>query len=95
MKKEYRIEPAGSQFTVIDPWGEQVHTYPTEEAAKQDIERCKKEVAVYETAKQLVDMAVKTHMKMFEVDRETASYGFAARQTWCESLVNAKSVLFV
>jgi hypothetical protein len=74
MKNEYRIEPAGSQFTVIDPWCEQVNTYLTEEAAQEDIERGKKEDLMYETAKQLVDTAVNTHMQMFGVDRETASY---------------------
>jgi hypothetical protein len=74
MNTEYRVETAGSQFTVIDPWGEQVDTYATEEAAKQDIERCKMEDAMHETAKQLVDTAVKAHMRMLEVDRETASY---------------------
>jgi hypothetical protein len=75
MSTEYRIETAGSQFTVIDPWGERlVDTYPTEDAAKQDIERCKKEDQMYETAKQLVDTAIKTHMQMFSVDRETARY---------------------
>ena len=57
---------------MIDPWGERVDTYPTKEAAKQDIERCKKEDAMYETAKQLVDGAVKAHMERFGVGRETA-----------------------
>jgi hypothetical protein len=42
MSNDYRIELAGTRFTVIDGLGEQVGTYPTEEAAKQDIERCKK-----------------------------------------------------
>jgi len=43
MSNEYRIEPAGPAFIVIDPWGEQlVNTYPTEDAAQQDIERCKR-----------------------------------------------------
>jgi len=74
MRNEYRIEPAGSQFTVIDPWDEQVNTYPTEDAAKQDIERCKKEDAMYKTARQLVDSTIRTHMQMFGVDRETARY---------------------
>jgi len=75
MNTDYRIEPAGPAFIVIDPWGEQlVNTYPTEDAARQDIERCKREDAMYETAKQLVDTAVKAHMQMFGVDRETASY---------------------
>jgi hypothetical protein len=74
MNTEYRVETAGEQFIVIDPWGEQVNSYLTEETAKQDIERCKKEDAMYETAKQLVDTAIKAHMQMFGVDRETARY---------------------
>ena len=75
MSTEYRIESSGSSFIVIDPWGEQlVNVYSTEDAAQQDIERCKKEDAMYETAKQLVDIAIKTHMQMFGVDRETARY---------------------
>jgi S-adenosylmethionine/arginine decarboxylase-like enzyme len=75
MSTEYRIEPAGPAYIVIEPWGEQlVHTYPTEDAARRDIERCKKEDAMWETAKLLVDTAIKTHMHMHDVDRETASY---------------------
>ena len=66
---------AKGQFTVIDPWGEQlVDVFPTEDAAKQDIERCKKEDAMYETAKQLVDATIKKHMEKFGVDREAARY---------------------
>jgi hypothetical protein len=74
MSTEYRVETAGNQFIVIDPWGEEVNTYLTEEAAKLDIERCKQQDAMYETAKQLVETAIKTHMQMFQVDRETARY---------------------
>jgi hypothetical protein len=51
-----------------------VNTYPTEETAKQDVERCKKDDAMYETAKQLVDTAINAHMQMVGVDRETARY---------------------
>jgi hypothetical protein len=39
-----------------------------------------KEDAMYETAKQLMDTAVNTHMQMHGVDRETARYWVAARQ---------------
>jgi len=75
MSTEYRIEPAGNQFSVIDLWGEQVDSYPTEDAARQDIERCKKKDTMRETAKLLVDAAIKAHMQMHDVDRETARYG--------------------
>jgi hypothetical protein len=75
MSNEYRIEPAGPAFTVIDPWGEHlVNTYPTEDAAKKDIERCKREDSMYESAKLLVDIAIRAHMERFGIDRETARY---------------------
>jgi hypothetical protein len=63
MNTEYRVETAGEQFIVIDPWGEQVDTYATEDAAKTDIERCKKEDAMNEGAKMLVDIAIQAHAK--------------------------------
>ena len=74
MSTEYRIEPVGNQFIVVDPWGEIVGRYPAEGAALQDIERCKKEDAMWETAKLLVDAAIKAHMQIHDVDRETAAY---------------------
>jgi hypothetical protein len=74
MNTAYRVEVAGSEFAVIDPWGQQVNTYATEELAKQDIERCKSEDLLYETAQQLVDLSVKTVMKMHSIDRQTALY---------------------
>jgi hypothetical protein len=74
MSNGYRIQSAGPAFIVIDPAGEQVGTYPTEAAAGHDIGRCKKEDAMYAAAKQLVDTAIKAHMQMHSVDRETARY---------------------
>jgi hypothetical protein len=75
VSNDYRIKPVGGAFMVIDPWGEQlVDVYSSEDTAQRDIERCKKEDAMYETAKQLVDIAIKTHMQMFGVDYETARY---------------------
>jgi hypothetical protein len=74
MKDDYRIESDGNAFTVIDDVGEEVGTYATKEAADKDIERCKKEDAMWETAKTLVDIAIKTHMQMYGVDRETSHY---------------------
>jgi hypothetical protein len=74
MSNEYRIEPVDTAFIVIDDRGEPVGRYPTEEAARQDIERCKKEKAMWETAKLLVDAAIKAHMQLHDVDRETAAY---------------------
>ena len=71
---DYRIEPVGSAFIVIDDLGEPVGRYPTEDAARQEIERCKKEEAMWGTAKLLVDVAIKAHMQIHDVDRETAAY---------------------
>ena len=75
MINTYRIEPSGNHFIVIDPWGERlVEDYSTEEAAKQDIERYRKEDTMWETARLLMDVALKTFMEIRQVDRETASY---------------------
>jgi hypothetical protein len=53
--------------------GEKVDTYATEAAAQQDMERCKQEDAMWQTAKRLVDAAIKTHMATFDVDRATVA----------------------
>jgi len=74
MNTNYRIEPVGSLFIVVDLWGEIVNRCSTEEAARQDIERCQKEDAMWETAKLMVDIAVKAHMRMHGVDRAVARY---------------------
>jgi hypothetical protein len=74
MSNEYRVETAGSEFAVIDPWGVRIGTYSTEQEARQDIDRCKREDAMYETAKQLIDAAIAAHAEMFGVSRETANY---------------------
>jgi hypothetical protein len=72
MNPEYRLEPCENGFLVIDPWGEHVETFPTEAAARQAIESCKKDDAMWETARLLVEAALQAHMEMHGVDRETA-----------------------
>ena len=57
-----------------------------EDAAKQDIERCKKEDTMYETAKQLVDTAINAHMERFGVARETARYWVSSAAETAEHL---------
>jgi len=47
--------------------GERVNTYPTEKAAQQDIERCKREDRHARNGELLVDTAIKAHMQMFGV----------------------------
>ena len=72
MQNQYRIEPVGTQFRVIDPEGAHVGTYSSEADAQQDMERCEKQYAMQDTARLLVDIAVKTHMHMHGVDSKTA-----------------------
>jgi hypothetical protein len=74
MKNEYSIEPDGSEFIVVDPGGATIGVYPTEDAANEDIERAKKNDAMWNNAKLLVGIAIKAHMRTFGVDRETARY---------------------
>jgi hypothetical protein len=71
MNADYQIKCAGRQFKVIDPWGEQlVDLFPTKEAAQKDIERCKREDALYEKAKQLAKIDIQAHAQKFRIDRE-------------------------
>ena len=74
VKNEYRIGPIGVEFRVIDPEGAEVGAFLAENAARQTMLRCEKEAAMLETAKLFVDIAVKTHMLIHSVDRETALY---------------------
>jgi len=57
-----------------------VDDYPSVEAAERDIERYKKEDAMWESAKQLMETAIKTHMQLHGVERATAQY-------WIESAI--------
>ena len=72
MSNGYKIEPVGGQFIVVDPWGEIVDRYPSEEVARQNIERCKREVAISDRAHLLVENAIKALMQLNGVDRDTA-----------------------
>jgi hypothetical protein len=74
MSAKCRIESAGSQFTIIDACGDQVGIYPTEEAARQAVERRRKQDAMLETAKLVLENAVKSHMQIHGVDHDTALY---------------------
>jgi hypothetical protein len=72
MDTDYRIEPVGSQYIVVDPWDEIVGRYTSAEEAQQSIERCKKEHAISETAHLLMENAIKALMQSNGVDRDTA-----------------------
>jgi hypothetical protein len=70
----YRIKASGRKFTVFDDVGDTVGIFPNRDAALQAIERCQKEDAMWESAKLLVDTAIKAHMEVHGVDRETSAY---------------------
>lgn len=72
METTYHIEASGNKYTVIDSWQEEVGTFATEDAAKQEIDRCQKEDALYEDAQHLIDIAVKTLTERHGVDRQNA-----------------------
>ena len=72
MSNQYKIESVGRQFIVVDPWGEIVDRYPSEEEARQNIERCKREVVISDRAHVLVENAIKALMQLNGVYRDTA-----------------------
>ena len=72
MLNDYRVVPSGSKFMLVDGAGQDVNTYPTRDAARRDIRRCKRQDAMWERARQLIDDAIQKHMTIFEIDRETA-----------------------
>ncbi len=72
VRNAYRIEPAGTQFNLIGPEDERVAEYTAEDDAKQHLERCVRDASMLDTAKLLVNIAVKTHMLTHGVNRETA-----------------------
>ena len=76
MSTEYRIEPVGCQFIVVDPWDEIVGRYTSPEEAQQTIERFDKEHAVSETAHLLVENVIKALMQLNGVDVAPQSVRF-------------------
>lgn len=70
----YRTELTGTQFVVFDSLDELVGKYDTEDAANKSITEFMKEDAMYETAKLLIESAIKAHMEQFNVSREMAGY---------------------
>jgi hypothetical protein len=72
MNTEYRVEPCENGFLVFDPWGEIVDRYPSEEEARQNSERCKREDSIADNAHILVENAVTALMQLNGIDRDTA-----------------------
>jgi len=48
--------------------------FHTPESAQKAINRFKREDEMYETAQQLMEIAIEAHMQKFGIDRETAEY---------------------
>ena len=71
-KREYRIEQDGDKFVAIDSEQETVGTYDTEQDAQAEIEREKRDDAIWERSKQLMRNAVRTLVAEFAVDLEAA-----------------------
>ena len=72
MRTEYRIEPHGAEFILIEDSRGMVGIYSTSEAAEADLVRCLKKDGMSDTAQCLVNVAIKAFMKIHGVDRETA-----------------------
>ena len=71
---EYRIVRDHGKFVAIDSGEETVGVYDSEEEARADVARAKREAAMWERSKELLRGAVVTIMAEFGVDRETALY---------------------
>ncbi len=78
----YRIETAGSQFRLTDTEGQELGEYSTAEAANEDLRRRENEDAMLDTAKLLINVAVKAHMHIYGSDRETALYWIRRASDW-------------
>ncbi len=72
MNAEYKIESVSKQFIVVDPWDEIVGRYTSAEEAQQNNDRCKKVDAIAETARLLVENAIKALIQLNGVDRDIA-----------------------
>jgi hypothetical protein len=77
----YRVGRAVSGFVIIDHDGKEVGSYSTRQEAIDDLDGCRREEAMFETAKTLLDIAVKTLMQMHGVDRDMA-------RAWISSAMN-------
>lgn len=68
MRPEYQIEPFDSQFTVINLG---VHGWASIPPKKPlGLEACKRQDAMRRTAKLIIDVALRSHLQLHEVDRQ-------------------------
>ena len=73
MSGDYTIEKTDYGFVVTDPAGDTA-VFSTEQAARADIERARKDDAMLAHAKTLLDLGVEKHMQKFGVGRDRAVY---------------------
>jgi hypothetical protein len=58
----FRVAFVRNQYRVIDAVGEEVGAYPTEDAAKQGLERCEKDAAMLYIAARAASAGTKIRM---------------------------------
>jgi hypothetical protein len=70
----HRIKPSGPRFLIIDQTGETVGVCKTEREAKSEIDVCKINDAMWDSARLLVKISVESLMKMRNVDSRATHY---------------------
>jgi hypothetical protein len=74
MTPKYRVVPDHSKFLVTDNGGEIIDVCNTVQDAKRRIAVYKKNDFMWDTARLLVNKAVKAHMKIHTVDHRTSRH---------------------
>ena len=72
MADTYRITPHGPEFIVNQNAGVTVGVYKTTNEAQRTVEDCEREDCMLQTARSLVNAAVEAHMRLHNIDRQTA-----------------------
>jgi AmiR/NasT family two-component response regulator len=72
MANKYRMTPHGSAFIVNHMAGNTIGAYKTKREAKQNIEDCKRDDLMLESARDLVGKATDALMRMRHIDRQEA-----------------------
>jgi hypothetical protein len=73
MSDDYIIEKTDYGYIVTDPTGDTA-VFSTEQAARADIERAKKDDAMLAYARTMLDLGVEKHMQTFGVERARAVF---------------------
>jgi hypothetical protein len=72
MADTYRISPHGPEFMVIHNAGVTVGVYKTTHEAQLIVEDCERDDFMLQTARSLVNTAVEAHMRLHNIDHQTA-----------------------